>query len=258
MRRFRRTFGLQATAAKQPSRGRKPGRLRRPLGTILVTLGVGLLAWAVVVWAWQDPFTSLYTRWQQHELSQRYDTLAARYRSHVGNAANLAAVTTQLHAEARAYRRRSRRGEPIGKIVIPRLDLHMILVNGTDHDSLRKGPGRDLRTFMPGEGELVYVAGHRTTYLAPFSHIDSLRKGDRVTLEMPYATFAYVVTGHRIVAADDLAVLRTQGREQLTLQACHPRFFATQRYLAFGRLVSVVLRGTTQVSPTALAAAARA
>ena len=233
-------------------------RMRRTLGTTLLVGGVAVLAWALVVWAWQDPFTSLYTRWQQHRLSQRYDTLLSHYRSHVQDAATLAAVTTQLRAEARAFRLHSRRGDPIGRIVIPRLGLDMVLVNGTDHDSLRKGPGRDLRTFMPGQGELVYIAGHRTTYLAPFSHIDSLRRGDRITLEMPYATLAYAVTGHRIVRADELSVLRSHGRELLTLQACHPRFFATDRYLAFGKLVSVVLRGTTRISPTALAAAASA
>ena len=48
----------------------------------------------------------------------------------------------------------------------------MILVNGTDDSTLRKGPGRDLRTYMPGEGQLIYIAGHRTTYLAPFAHIE--------------------------------------------------------------------------------------
>jgi sortase A len=233
-------------------------RLRRLVGTILLVGGVVLMAWALVVWAWQDPFTGLYTRWQQHHLSARYDTMLAHYRPQAREAPTLAAATTQLHAEARAYRLHRRRGEPIGRIVIPRLGLDMVLVNGTDHDSLRKGPGRDLRTFMPGEGELVYIAGHRTTYLAPFSHIDSLRKDDRVTLRMPYATFTYAVTGHRIVAADDIDVLRSHGREQLTLQACHPRFFATHRYLAFGTLVAVAVRGTTRISPTALATAASA
>jgi sortase A len=139
------------------------------------------------------------------------------------------------------------------------MGVDMILVNGTDHDSLTKGPGRDLRTFMPGQGELVYVAGHRTTYLAPFSHIDSLRPGDRVTIEVPYATLVYAVTGHRIVNAGDLSVLKSPGHELLELQACHPRFFASQRYIAYARLVSARLRGTsTSVSPAALATAARA
>ena len=121
---------------------------------------------------------------------------------------------------------------------MPRLGLNMVLVNGTDHDSLTHGPGRDLSSYMPGENRLVYIAGHRTTYLAPFSHIDSIRPGDLVKLEMPYATFVYRAVRHRIVAATDLSVLKSPKHELLELQACHPRFFATQRYIVYARLVS--------------------
>ena len=133
----------------------------------------------------------------------------------------------------------------------------MILVNGTDHDSLKKGPGRDLRTYMPGEGQLIYIAGHRTTYLAPFAHIDSMRRGDLVTLEVPYATFVYRVFRKKIVPSDDLAVLHSQGREVVALQACHPRFFATNRYIVWGRLMRIEPRGAAAFTPppTALAAA---
>jgi LPXTG-site transpeptidase (sortase) family protein len=106
-----------------------------------------------------------------------------------------------------------------------------------------KGPGRDLRTYMPGQNRLIYIAGHRTTYLAPFSHIEKLRRGDHVTLEMPYATFVYRITGHRIVTANDLSVLRSHGHESLELQACHPRFFATHRYIAYALPVLVTPRG---------------
>jgi sortase A len=86
---------------------------------------------------------------------------------------------------------------------------------------------------MPGEGELVYVAGHRTTYGAPFAHIERLQRGDRVVLEMPYATAVYRVTGHVIVPADDLARLKSHGREIVALQACHPRFSASERYIVY-------------------------
>jgi sortase A len=96
---------------------------------------------------------------------------------------------------------------------------------------------------MPGENRLVYIAGHRTTYLAPFSHIDRLKPGDRITLEVPYGTFVYSVTHHRIVKATDLSVLRSPRHELLELQACHPRFFASHRYIAYARLIRVEPRG---------------
>ena len=97
---------------------------------------------------------------------------------------------------------------------------------------------------MPGEGELVYVAGHRTTYGAPFSRIDHLHKGDRISLELPYATFDYAVTGSRIVGASQTSVLNSKGHEQLVLQACHPRFFASHRYLVYAKPVRVTPRGS--------------
>ena len=96
---------------------------------------------------------------------------------------------------------------------------------------------------MPGQDRLIYIAGHRTTYLAPFSHIDRMRSGDRVTIEVPYGTFIYSVTHHRIVAATDLSVLRSPRYEVVELQACHPRFFASHRYIVDARLAALVPRG---------------
>ncbi len=128
---------------------------------------------------------------------------------------------------------------------MPRLGLNMVLVNGTDHDSLTKGPGRDPRTYLPGQHQLTYIAGHRTTYLAPFAHIDRLRQGDRITVKMPYGTFVYSVTHHVIVPANDLARLHSPGHELVALQACYPRFSARQRYIVYGRPVAVVVGKTT-------------
>jgi sortase A len=96
---------------------------------------------------------------------------------------------------------------------------------------------------MPGEDRLIYIAGHRTTYGAPFSDIDSMRTGDRVRLDVPYGTFIYSVTRHRIVKATELSVLRSPRYELLALQACHPRFFASHRYIAYARLIRVEPRG---------------
>lgn len=212
---------------------------------MLIVAGAATLLWTIVVWRWQDPFTSLYTLYKQHELARSYERRVDDYHaSRVEAGTSLKTLLGTIRGEARRYRRSSKAGEAIGRIDVPKLGLdHMILVNGTDHETLKKGPGRDLRTFMPGEDELVYIAGHRTTYLAPFSHIDRLRPPDRVTLELPYATFTYEITGHRVVKSTDLAALRSHGQEQLTLQACHPRFFATHRYLAYGKLVRILPRG---------------
>ena len=233
-------------------------RFLRILGTLMATAGALMLLWAFLVWQWQDPFTALYTTWKQHQLTSQYEkrvaTFAARDLPHV----SLVAERRTIAREAKRYRLSSHRGEAIGRIRIRRMHVNMILVNGTDHDTLEKGPGRDLRTYMPGEGQLVYIAGHRTTYLAPFSHIDSLRAGDQVTLELPYATFVYRIVRHRIVPSDDLAVLRSHGHEVVILQACHPRFFATHRYLAYALPVRVEPRAGPAYSPMQeLAAPAR-
>jgi sortase A len=221
----------------------------------MIVGGVLTLAWAVLVWRWQDPFTALYTHWQQGKLADSYKHLVAEYRP-APVKADLAAERRAIRREATAFRHAMKSGSAIGRIRIGRVGLNMVLVNGTDHDTLTKGPGRDLRTFMPGENRLVYIAGHRTTYLAPFASIDAIRSGDSIEIEVPYATFVYRATTHRIVKATDLSVLRSPKHEQLELQACHPRFFASHRYILYAKLVRVQPRGGDAFT-TATAQAAR-
>jgi sortase A len=219
-------------------------RAARITGTLMIVVGLCSIAWALVVWQWQDPFTAAYTKYQQHKLASTFAHEFADYRPpdtsrEPSSSAPKKTDRALIAAAARAYRLSLHEGKPVGRMRVPRLGLKTIVVNGTGHDDLTKGPGRELHTFMPGENELVYVAGHRTTYLAPFAKIDQLKPGDPVTFELPYGTFHYEITGHRIVGAHDLAVLRSRHHEVLVLQACHPRFFATHRYLAYARLVRV-------------------
>ena len=152
--------------------------------------------------------------WKQHQLAQSYERRATAFRlpraelerrprSRVVTAGQIARGGAPLPAGVGA-----RPGDRSASRV-PRLGLNMVVVNGTDDGSLKKGPGLDRRTYMPGEGQLIYIAGHRTTYLAPFAHIE--RHPERATpsrLEVPYGTFRYRVFTHRIVDADDLAVLQ--------------------------------------------------
>lgn len=214
--------------------------IARVAGTLLVVAGVVAIAWSLTVWRWQDPVTAAYTWWQQRQLSSDYAAAVDSFEPQ-RTATQGRAEQTTLAAVARAYRRESAAGAAISRIRVPRLGLQAIVVNGTDSAVLKRGPGLHPKTYMPGEGELVYIAGHRTTFGAPFARIDALRRGDRVTLEMPYGTFTYRIERHSIVDATDLSVLRSRGVEEIALQACHPRFFATQRYIAWGRLVNVEL-----------------
>ena len=208
--------------------------MARVAGTLLIVVGVGLLVWAGAVWKWGDPFTALYTTFEQRKLDSELATLMRDPPERPPRATESPVESaTRVRTEAQAFRQDSSPGGAIGRIRVPRLGLNMIVVEGTDSDSLKKGPGRDARTFMPGEGRLVYIAGHRTTYSAPLARIDALRPGDRVTLEMPYGTFVYAVRRHAIVDDQDLSVLESGSGEEIALQACHPRFFATQRYIVW-------------------------
>lgn len=206
-------------------------RLVRWLGTLLVLGGVGLLAWAGTTWAWEDPFTSIYTEFKQRQLAGEYERRAEAFPP-----PKLA--SSSIEDVAARYRNSLDTGEVIGRLRVPRLGVDLLFVEGTDTHSLKQGPGRYAKSFLPGEGELIYIAGHRTTYGAPFSRIDRLRKGDAVFLEMPYGTFQYRVTGQRIVKATAVGVLRSRHREVVALQACQPRFFASHRLIVYAQPVA--------------------
>ena len=229
-------------------------RAVRTAGLLLIAAGVAFLVWGVAVWQWEDPFTSAYTAYEQRKLDDHYDEAAAAYdppaARPTSRPVSLATRRRDVAAAARAYRRSLERGEALGRLRIPRLDLDMVVVQGTDEESLKKGPGHYPYSFLPGERRLIYVAGHRTTYGAPFSRIDRLRKGDRVMMELPYATVEYRVTGHRIVPATATEVLRSGRTEVLALQACHPRFFASHRWIAYATPVKITPRDGPAFRPS--------
>jgi sortase A len=219
--------------------------VKRPLriaGTVLAGAGILACLWAITVWQWQDPFTALFTMAQQRQLASAYEVRAAAYVPTVAKSAHGRDERLAVARAARRYRLSLSRGDPVGRLIVPRLSLNAIVVNGTDHASLTKGPGRYLGSYMPGERQLVYVAGHRTTYLAPFAHIEQLRPNDSISFELPYATFFYRVRRSVVVPAGDISRLRSRAYEVLALQACHPRFFATHRYLVYAKPSLVVPR----------------
>jgi sortase A len=234
-------------------------RVARILGTLLLAVGLLALVWAFVVWRWQDPFTAIYTHIEQSRLESAYKKRSAAFQATVlpklstpsagkPTAASIAATRRNVAAAAAAYGKTLKEGDPVGKITIGRIGLSMVVVQGTDDETLKKGPGHYIESGLPGEGHLIYIAGHRTTYLAPFAHINDIKVGDYIRLEVPYGTFTYRAVRHWIVPSTDLDVLKDHGSELLRLQACHPRFFATHRYLVDAKLVAIAPRGGATIT----------
>lgn len=132
-------------------------------------------------------------------------------------------------------------GDPIARLRIPKIGVDKTVVEGVGLDQLKRGAGHYPETPLPGQAGNVGIAGHRTTYGAPFHNIDKLVPGDPITVTTLQGTFTYKVIGTQIVAPTDVHVLDDQGDNRLTLTACHPKYSARQRII-----VSAVLVGTPQ------------
>jgi sortase A len=211
-------------------------RALRALATLLIVAGALALADAAATLLWQEPLTALYGRVQQERLGDRFDALVRggaeqRVLSTLGPEERRRA----LAYEARAAARGARPGDPVARIEAPAIGLRSVVVEGTDPSELRDGPGHYPDTPLPGAPGTVALAGHRTTYGAPFRHLDGLEPGDRITLTMPYGKVAYRVERTRIVAPSATWVTRRVAYDRLVLTACHPLFSAAERIVVFAR-----------------------
>jgi sortase A len=206
--------------------------MRRALGTALLVAGVLVLADVAVTMAWQEPVSALRGARAQHRLAgelRRLDLAAPAAPS----------TSLRLAAAARAFARDRRDGDAVAELDIARIGLRAVVVRGTAPDDLREGPGLLDGTPLPGEHGTTAIAGHRTTYGAPFRHLDALRRGDTIGLRLPYGSFRYAVEATRIVDPGDLSVLRRVEHDRLVLSACHPLFSAARRIVVLARLVGV-------------------
>lgn len=191
--------------------------------------------------AWQEPISAYLAQRQQDKLGHELDSASIRdvVRQEEAAVASIRDTKKRLAKLAAAERRRAKKGAPIGRIDLATLHRHYVVVQGTDEGTLRKGPGHYPGTEFPGQGGTVAIAGHRTTYLAPFRPIDQLKRGDRILLKMPYGTFTYSVEKTQVVGPNALWITHdVRGEERLVLSACHPLYSASHRIVAFARLVA--------------------
>jgi sortase A len=220
-------------------------RLLRDTSLVLIISGVLLLADAGVTLLWQEPLTAVIALIKRSEIDKRFLSYqrAPLSAADLQALANLKSERARIAFLARQERRAVRNGDAIGTIEIPRMSANYTVVQGTDTGSLEKGPGHYPQTAFPGMGQTVAIAGHRTTYLAPFRHLDVLRPGDRIVLTMRYARFTYTVEYRRIVDPTAWWVTRSVGYERLVLSACDPLYSAAHRIVVFARMTGLEPRG---------------
>ena len=187
----------------------------RFVASVMMVSGTLLITDAAVTLLWQEPVSAVVAQREQTQLKRAL-----------------------IDPPARVIRRQPLRGDAIGRIEIPAIGVEDYVVEGTDIDSLRKGPGHYPETPLPGEHGTAAIAGHRTTYGAPFRRIDELHRRQEIAVDMPYGRYVYRVERTKIVEPTDLSVLDRVGHDRLVLSACHPLYSASKRIVVFARLQS--------------------
>lgn len=211
----------QSTAPELPAaalpRRRRRGRVLRIAGLVLI---VAALALGGYIW-WSLWGTGLTTSAAQEELRPAFERNVA-----------------SLSPEEAPERVVQVPGKAVAILRIPAIELNYVVVEGTDTESLKKGPGHYLGTAYPWEETgRVGIAGHRTTYGAPFWSLNELREGDRIVLATEYGIFNYRVARSRTVAPSSGSVLQPTEEPSLVLTTCHPRFSAAERLIVFAERV---------------------
>jgi sortase A len=186
----------------------------RFVASVMMVSGALLITEAAITLLWQEPVSAVVAEREQAQLE---DAL--------------------FDPPERVLRREPLKGDAIARIVIPAIGVSEYVVEGTDTEDLRKGPGHYPNTPLPGEPGTSAIAGHRTTYGAPFRDIDQLEPGQVIRVDMPDGTFVYRVEEVRIVDDQDLSVLEPVGHRRLMLSACHPLYSAAERVIVFARQV---------------------
>ncbi len=223
-------------------------RALRGLSTVLIAAGTLLVVDAVLTLVWQEPVSAFIAKREQDRLADELRALEQAQPTQLEqNAlATLRSSRQRIAFLARALRRHSEHGDALGRIRIPRIKASYVVVDGTSSADLRKGPGFYPQAPLPGVPGTAAIAGHRTTYLAPFRRLNKLEKGDEVVVEMPYGRFTYAVERRRIVSPSSLWVLHRVGYDRLVLSACHPLYSASHRIVVFARLRAFEARGAAR------------
>ena len=131
----------------------------------------------------------------------------------------------------------------VGRLTILSANINHYVVFGATNNKLEYGPGYILGTSLPGSGGNFAIAGHRTTYGAPFGNLDRVKIGETIIFQTNTNQYKYKIVDLKIVSPDDNYVLDNYGDDRITLTTCHPKFSAKQRLVVVGQLEKVEVFG---------------
>ena len=230
---------------KPSSRGAHARRRGEPLGPVrrgvrevglaLITLGVIILLFVL----YQLFGTSLAEAHSQSELAKQFNAAVASAKA-TASASDNPTLGSGNASSASQQEPSVPPGGAIDHLVIPRIGVNKFVVQGVQVDDLTKGPGHYPQTVLPGQAGNAAIAGHRTTYGAPFFDLNELSTGDPIYVtDLAGRTFTYkVFQSPRVVSPNDVSVLDPTPYAELTLTTCNPRFEATSRLVVVARLSS--------------------
>ena len=203
----------------------------RAAAALLLVVGVLAVTESALTFTWQEPITALFAHRHQEALEDQLEATRLALLSSAPSSQLWRDQTSGQRVAALAARldRRAGAGDALGRIHIPKLGITFVFVAGAGSTSLKKGPGHYDSTVLPGQRGTVGLAGHRTTYQAPFRKLDRLRRGDEIALTMPYGRFSYTVKTSLVVSPSGIAVLRQMDHDRLVLTTCTPPFSAAKR-----------------------------
>jgi sortase A len=220
----------------------------REIGLALITLGVIVFLFV----AYQLWGTSIAEAHHQAALKREFNAAIAASQTAKNGATDRATVggATAPASPSPAL------GSAIAHLVIPKIHLDKYVIQGIGESDLQQGPGHYPQTVMPGQDGNAAIAGHRTTYGAPFFDLDKLAVGDTISLtNTADQTFVYRVSERPfVVSPSDVAVLDPTPFAQLTLTTCNPRFSDTSRLIVVARLTNRPALPGPQPTPSSGAA----
>jgi sortase A len=219
----------------------------RFIGKLFISLGVGVLLFVL----WTLYGTGIYTARQQNQLSEEFAALPELAPAPEASGA----ASDPFRGPPKDYDPRP--GDPVFRIEIPAIGLNgdkgYVVVEGVDETELQKGPGHypecgngferpyctEFPETWPGEKGRVVISGHRTTFKAPFLHVDQLDRGDEIFIDTKWGDFTYEVTEQESVLPDDPnIVIEANDHAELVLTTCDPPYSASRRLITYARMVT--------------------